>query len=150
MNKLLSLLLVLLFTQSCSFKPMLADKSYNFKFVNIKFEGDRNINQILNQELKDISKGKKEYDIYFKTKKNKEIVSSNAKGDPEKFRLEISLDYNLIFNGDTLVKNSVSKESTYNNINDKFELSQFEKNIIKNLTKELFQTMLMSVTAIDS
>ena len=84
MNKLLSLLLVLLFTQSCSFKPMLADKSYNFKFVNIKFEGDRNINQILNQELKDISKGKKEYDIYFKTKKNKEIVSSNAKGDPEK------------------------------------------------------------------
>ena len=57
MNKLLSLLLVLLFTQSCSFKPMLADKSYNFKFVNIKFEGDRNINQILNQELKDISKG---------------------------------------------------------------------------------------------
>ena len=47
-----------------------------------------------------------------------------------------------------MVKTSVIKETNYNNIDDKFELSQFEENIINNLIEDLFQEILMSVLAL--
>ena len=40
--------------------------------------------------------GNNNFEIYFVTAKNKEVVSSNAKGDPIKFKLKINLESNYL------------------------------------------------------
>ena len=150
MSKIISILLFLVVLVSCSFKPMLANKKYDFRFVNIKFEGDKKVNEIVKQNLIQSGSGKENFDIFFETKKIKEIISSNAKGDPEKFKLEIQFEYQIIKNEEILINKSIRRHTSYNNINDKFELSQFEANVINNITEEIIQEILTSVMAVGS
>ena len=150
MNKLLSIIFTLVILYGCSFKPMLADKKYDFRFIQIKFEGDKKINQSIKQNLVRNSVGNNNFEVYFITTKKKEIISSNAKGDPIKFKIKINLEYKILRNGDVLANNKVIKETNYNNINDKLELSQFEENVLNNLIEDLSQEILMSAVAIES
>ena len=150
MNKILSIIFILIILQGCSFKPMLADKKYDLRFTKIIYVGDKQINKSIKENLINNSVGNNNFEIYFVTAKNKEVVSSNAKGDPIKFKLKINLEYKIIKDEEILVNNSVIKETNYNNIDDKLELSQFEENTINNLIDDLSQEILMSVVAIDS
>ena len=47
---------------------MLANKKYDFRFVNIKFEGDKKVNEIVKQNLIQNGSGKENFDIFFETK----------------------------------------------------------------------------------
>ena len=42
----------------------------------------------------------------------------------------------------------ILKQSTYNNINDKFELLKYEENIIKNLSRKIADDILISITSL--
>ena len=87
-----------------------------------------------------------EYDLYFLTNKEKEIVSSNEKGDPTIFKIEIYLDYTLKKNNIVIFSNTIQKQVTYNNIKDKFELLRYEENILNNLLENISSEILMSIT----
>ena len=92
MNKTFLICLIFLILSSCSYKPILSKKNYDFQFVNINSNGERNINQIIIKNLSKNSKGTKKYDINFTTEKSKEIVSTNEEGDPRIYKLNISLN----------------------------------------------------------
>ena len=51
MNKILSIIFILIILQSCSFKPMLADKKYDFRFTKIIYDGDKQINKSIKENL---------------------------------------------------------------------------------------------------
>ena len=78
----------------------------------------------------------------------KQNISSNRQGDATIFKINIIINYTLIQNDEIILKNKISKQSTYNNINDKFELLRYEENIIKNLSEKSADEMLMSITTI--
>ena len=82
----------------------------------------------------------------FNYKLNGYIVSSNEKGDPVVFKLNIDTLFVLIEGGEIILKNTINKQASYNNISDKFELSQYEENIIKNLAGNISNEILMSIT----
>ena len=63
MNKLLSIIFTLVILYGCSFKPMLADKKYDFRFIEIKFEGDKKINQSIKQNLVRNSVGNNNFEV---------------------------------------------------------------------------------------
>ncbi len=63
MNKTFLICLIFLILSSCSYKPILSKKNYDFQFVNINSNGERNINQIIIKNLSKNSKGTKKYDI---------------------------------------------------------------------------------------
>ena len=77
--------------------------------------------------------------------KKREIVSSNREGDPKIFKIKIELKYNLKENDQIILSREIFKQSTYNNINDKFELLEYEENIIKNLSEKLSDDILISI-----
>ena len=74
---------------------MLATKNFDFKFEKIIYQGDPKINDIIKNDLTRKSNGNKIYSINFTTKKYREILSSNEKGDPTKFKLKIETSYFL-------------------------------------------------------
>ena len=48
-------------------------------------------------------------------------------------------------NDQIVLSNEIFKHSTYNNIKDKFELLEYEENIIKNLSEKLSDDILISI-----
>ena len=131
--------------QSCSYEPILTKKNYNFQFAEIKYEGEKKINREIERNLRNFDKGVLRYDIFFKTKKIKEIISSDSKGDPKIYKIKIYIEYIVSNNGETILENNTNNQFTYNNINDKYELSKYEDNLLKNLSKNISEDILFSL-----
>ena len=96
MNKILLNTLVIFLIiglSGCSYKPIFVEKNYGFEIEKINFEGERNVNRIIESKLKFIkssgNKEKKKYTIEIVSSKNKKIVSKDSKGDPLKFEINI-------------------------------------------------------------
>ena len=148
MNKSLIKGLVFIILCACSYEPILQNKKYDFQFVNIYFEGDSKINNIIKNDLMGRGNGLIKYEIKFKTQKLKEILSSNEKGDPTVYKIQINISYILFEKNKNILENEISKQIIYNNINDKFELSQYEENVINNLANNISSEILMSVNTL--
>ncbi len=151
MNKIIRIFILIFLFSGCAYKPMLIKKDYGFSFDNIETEGNLVINEIMKNYLleRTDNKNPKKFDLYILSKKNKETVSSNKKGDPTIYKLNIIVDYNLKQNGKTIFKNKTLKQTTYNNINDKFELLKYEENIVKNLSERFVEDILISALSLE-
>ncbi len=131
----------------CSYEPILSKKKENFRLNIITMEGDNTINEIIKRNLMDKSSGNKVYIIHLSSIKNKEIVALNEKSDPTSFKLEVVADYKVTEKDVIILKNKISKEVRYNNINDKFELSKYEDGILKNLSEIISSEIILSIRA---
>ena len=145
MNKFLLLIVSIFILSACSYEPILLKKNYDFEFNKIEFSGDKIVNEIIKNRISRVSSGSKKYNIYYKSKIEKSVVSSNEKGDPTIFNLNIDLEYEITDEDKVIIKNKISKQSTYNDIKDKFELSNYEINSIKSLAKKIGDEIMMSL-----
>ena len=145
MNKFLLLIVSIFILSACSYEPILLKKNYDFEFNKIEFSGDKIVNEIIKNSISRVSSGNKKYNIYYNSKIEKSVVSSNEKGDPTIFNLNIDLEYKITDKEKVIIKNKISKQSTYNDIKDKFELSNYEINSIKSLAKKIGDEIMMSL-----
>ena len=148
MNKFL-IIIIFLFISSCAYEPILSKKNYNFEFKNISYEGNKKINNIIRNKLVNKNSSEKKYDIFFQTSKEKITVALDKKSDPTIFKITISLDYEIIKDGEKILSNTLKKHVTYNNIDDKFELSQKEEDILIYLSENLADENLNSVLVLN-
>ena len=147
MGKFYIKFIILLFLYSCSYQPIFNDKQYNFEFKNIYLSGQDHINNLLKKELEKIN-GEKKYDISIFAEKNRIILSSDNKGDPVTFKLIILVKFEIIKNNEKILVEEIRKQTNYNNIKDKFELSKVEENITTNLIKKISEELLISISNI--
>ena len=148
MNKIILIFIALFIISGCSYKPILIDKKNDITFENISSENKSKIDIILKKNLLERSGNSNEnsYDLYFSTKDEKEIVSSNENGDPTVFKIKIVTNYSLSQNDKIIFTNKIVKQVNYNNINDKFELLKYEENILDNLLRNISLEILTSIT----
>ena len=148
MNKILLVFIALFIISSCSYKPILTNKKNDFTLENISSDTESKINVKIKKNLLDRSGNSEnnKYDLNFSTEDEKEIVSSNENGDPTIFKIKIIVNYSLSQDDNIIFKNKIIKQVNYNNINDKFELLEYEKNILNNLLKNISLEILMSIT----
>lgn len=145
MNKFLLLIVSIFILSACSYEPILLKKNYDFEFNKIEFSGDKTVNEIIKNRISRVSSGNKKYNIYYNSKIEKSVVSFNEKGDPTIFNLNIDLEYKITDKNKVIIKNKISKQSNYNDIKDKFELSNYEINSIKRLAKSIGDEIMMSL-----
>lgn len=150
MNKIIIIFLLLTTLLSCSYRPILGDKKYDFQISNINFEGENKLNNIIKKNLKNNVFGNKKYDLFFITNKKKEVVTSNDKGKPLNFRLNVNLEYQIFYDNKKILKSTIVKQEVYENKTDKFELSQDEENILLNLSEELSNDLLMAIVLLNN
>ena len=149
MNNIFKFLAIILLLQSCGYEPVYLNKSYNFKFENITSEGDIKINNSIKKFLKNNTNGDKNYNLYFKTLKRKEIVTSDTKGDPKIYKIIINLEYQVDQSGEKIIDDQINKQITYNSIKDKYELSQYEDNLINNLSDSISKDILFGLKTLN-
>ena len=147
MNKIILIFLTLFVLNGCGYESLLANKTYNFKLETIGFDNENEINSILKTFLNEKNKeqSEKKYNLNFSTNYEKETVSSNEKGDPVNFQINISVNYFLDQGGKVIFTNNINKEVNYNNIDDKFELLKYEENIVNSLLRNIADEILFSI-----
>ena len=148
MSKFFIITIILALLYGCSYEPIFSNKEYDFKFVNINFEGDKKINNNIKSKLTNKTEVGKKFDIFFKSRKEKKIVSSNEKGDPKIFKLKIYVEYILEKDGKKVFDDMIIEQVNYNNMTDKFKLSQRENNIIDDLSNNIASRIIVTVATL--
>ena len=156
MNKTLTkfvLVFMILGLTSCSYSPIFSEKNYNFEINEILLTGEKDINKILREKFNRIRNNqnlkKKEYKLLINSEKERNIVSKNSKGDPLKFELIITVQYEIIFNENLILKKTIEKNNIYNNDSDLFKLEQSEKIIIDNISGNISDNIISSIINLD-
>ena len=152
MNKILTKIILIIFilaSASCSYKPIFSEKNYNFQIDEINLSGDKDINKVINRKLTMIRKSqnsdKKKFSVFINSIKNKKIISNDSKGDPLKFEINILVDYKIFENGKLILEREIEKNNIYNNKSDKFELDRNEKTITNNLSEKISDNIISSI-----
>ena len=129
---------ILLLT-NCGYQPLFVDKdNLLLKFSEISTDGNEEINRKIISTIR-INKTKdlaNSYLLKINSNKEKQIAAKNSSGDVTSYKMMIIINISLINPNDNnkVVKSKEFNTSfTYNNADNKFQLSQDEKNIINNL-----------------
>tara|TARA_B100002051_G_C16365352_1_gene453126 strand:+ start:30 stop:479 length:450 start_codon:yes stop_codon:yes gene_type:complete len=149
MNNFFKFLAMIFLLQSCAYEPVYLNKNYNFKFLEIISDGDVKINNSIKNYLKNNTSGSENYNLYFKSLKKKEIVTYDTKGDPKIYKIIINLQYQVSLNGKKIIEDQIIKGTTYNNIKDKYELTQYENNVINNLSDNISRDILFAIKTLN-
>ncbi len=149
MNRILIILISFFLFSACSYEPVFLNKKYDIEFHKIQYDRDKEINRIIKSILSQRASKNKKYDLFFSSKKEKNTILSNKKGDPTTFEIKIILNFRLMENSESIFSDQINKQFTYNNINDKYELSKYEENVLITLTENIVEDMLLSVSSLD-
>ena len=151
MNKIINYILIFLlfFLSNCAYEPILKNKNYLFSVNVSNINGDKEINSIIINKFGGLKENEKKYDLDLSTKKEKNIISKDSKGDPSIFELLINVKYSVKKDGKTIIENEIKRKTTYNNITDKFELENYEKNIINNISTVISDYIMLSISKIN-
>jgi len=149
MNKIINYtLFFLLLLSSCTYEPILNNKNYGFSINVNKITGDQKINSIIVKNFYNLKGKEKKYNLTISSTKEKNIISKDSKGDPSIYELLININYSVEKDGKILIVNNISRKTTYNNITDKFELENYEKNIINHLSRSISDKIINSISEI--
>jgi len=148
MNKIISYisLFFLISLTSCAYEPILNNDNYKFSININKITGDKKINKIIIYNLNNLKGNNEIYDLSLNSNKKRNIISKDSSGDPLIFRIEINVKYSVEKDGKNIINKEINRKATYNNITDKFELDNYEKNIINNLSISIADMIIGSIS----
>ena len=129
---------------SCGYEPIYSKKqinnNYNFSINTINYTGDNTVNQILKNKLKkNLNKDKKsnKLDLKLNSRVEKIITSKDKKGNPTNFLIKIIINLEIFEYEILKNKTNFQKKFEYDDISNKFNLRQYEKDIKDNLISKL-------------
>ena len=147
------ILLLLLLLSSCGYEAIYSKKNsvnYNFSVSELNFVGDRTVNQKIKEKLNNYAKEKKEKDFILKISSisEKVIISKNTAGDATSFKNSVSINVEALMNNKFKSNFIILESFNYNNISNKFDLKQLEKNIKNNLTEVASDKLIFKLSNI--
>ena len=147
------ILLLLLLLSSCGYEAIYSKKNsvnYNFSVSELNFVGDRTVNLKIKEKLNNYAKEKKEKDFILKISSisEKVIISKNTAGDATSFKNSVSINVEVLMNNKFKSNFIILESFNYNNISNKFDLKQLEKNIKNNLTEVASDKLIFKLSNI--
>ena len=123
---------------NCGYEPLFINKNNSqIQIGEINVVGDEKINRkILSLVgVKETRDSASNYSLTIDSKKKKEIVAKNSAGNATSFKIPINVNISIIdsINKKVLKSKEFNSSFTYNNAENKFQLSQDEKSILNNL-----------------
>ena len=140
------LIILIFFLYSCGYQPLYSKKNINeFSFKEIEYRGDKNINRnIISSTF--IKKDTQNY-LYEKIilENNKKIIetSKDSKGVPESYRMTIDLKIIIIDKEKIIKEKEFSEDFSYKNLDNKFDLSEYEVDVQNNLIKKITEELII-------
>tara|TARA_Y100000816_G_scaffold278500_1_gene249738 strand:+ start:267 stop:737 length:471 start_codon:yes stop_codon:yes gene_type:complete len=154
MTKHIKYFLFFLFLFGCGYTPIYeVNQKINFGLDEITYSGDKKIGRQIEKSLEKFrnNETKNIFNVDFESLKRKEVVTKDKKGDPSSYKLTIEVKLDLT--SKTLNKSferKFIKDSTFDSMDNKFELNQYINNIEKNMILEILQDINMFFSVIEN
>ena len=147
-KKFIYLFIFFLFLQGCGYSPIYSvQNKTNFKFNIVEINGSNKMNDKFNIQIKRFSNdtSNNEIDLKISTFYEKNILSKNKKGEATKFLIKKKINFEVT-NPEYKKNYSFSNDTTINNINDKFELNNYENSIIESFISSKIEEFVLKLS----
>jgi len=148
MKKLL--LVIFIFLYGCGFKPLYSDKEFkNLEFSEITLSGNTSVNRKIINYLK-ISKKNDVLDTLELNSSFENLISSkDSTGKADTYTSTLTVSFRTKRQDDILIYDrKFSKSFTYKNRDNKFELVEYQNEILNNLINEITEEILLSLNSL--
>ena len=135
-----------LFITACGYQPLYINKNSN-SFSKIEFIGDKKIaREILNfASLIENSNSSNKNVIVLNVSENTIATSRDSKGKVTSYKTYITTIVE-IKNNEKVIKNKKFEESfSYNNLDSKYDLSNYRKDVQKNLARKIAEDLIIFI-----
>ena len=150
--KKLKYFIILFFLLSCGYAPIYqSDRNLNLKLDTINYSGDKKLGRSVVKSLQKLRNNKSTniFNLDFVSSKSENVVSKDKKGNISTYKMILVVNFNLKSKDNNKVfSKKFAKETNYNSMNNKFELSQYKLNLERNLTSQILQDINIFLRAI--
>ena len=141
--KNLKYLFILFFLLSCGYTPIYqTDQNSKIRLDIINYSGDKKLGRSITKGIERLKNNKSDniYDLNLIGSKRDSVASKDKKGNISTYKMLIEVDFNLEDKeNNKIFSKKFIKETTYNSMNNKFELSQYKLNLEKNMISQILQ-----------
>lgn len=138
--------LIFFLVVNCSYQPIYSQKDDNkILFDEIEFIGDKNINRKIASlaNLKEDKNNSTSYNLIIDSSKLIETVVKDGAGNSSIYSTKITVNLTLLSDNKKLRNKEFISNFLYNNMDNKFDLSQYQKNIEKNLINKIAEDIII-------
>ena len=140
MKSLISIIILSTILTNCGFKPIYNSKNSNFEIIEILNKNENKNSFAIEKIVMSLSNKDSERKVKLEIDYNISVstILKDSKGNPSKKK--ISIRVNLIVKNESnniLTSKNFNEEFSYNIQSDKFNMSQYEDNITKNLNNKI-------------
>jgi len=149
MIKKLFLVIFIFFLTNCGYEPLYTNKNNSLiEFNSINTAGDEKINKRIISLMRINKKQNNSslYSLLIDSNKKREILAKDTSGDITSYKLSLKVTLSIIdsINKEKVIKfKEFNSSYTYKNAENKFQLSQDEKNIIDNLIESSVKKIII-------
>ena len=146
MTKKITLLLVIFLIWGCGYQPIYLKKNNSEQGIKtIILNGEQKINKTIVSSLgvkedKNLLNG---YSLILKSLKRLDIISKDKNGNPTVYKISIIVNFSLTEKERIIKQKEFVSIFTYNADDNKFNLSQYQKNIELNLINEISEKIFI-------
>ena len=141
--KNLKYLFIFFFLLSCGYTPIYqTDQNSKIRLDIINYSGDKKLGRSITKGIERLKNNKSDniYNLNLIGSKKEGVASKDKKGNISTYKMLIEVDFNLESKeNNKIFSKKFIKETTYNSMNNKFELSQYELNLEKNMISQILQ-----------
>ena len=140
MKSLILIIFLSLILTNCGFNPIYNSKNSNFEIIEIENKNENKnsffIEKIIMSHSNEDAKNKVKIEIDYR--QSISTILKDTKGDPSKKKISIDLILKVKNDRDNVLENqSFNEEFSYDVQSDKFSMTQYEENIVKNLNNKI-------------
>ena len=147
-KKIFILFTLFLFFSGCGYTPIFSKNDVNFSIENIKFFGDKDVEETISQTLsnyKNKPDKEKKISLVITNSKNIIIASKNSKGEAQTNKINVGVNTKIILAENNIIEKNFSKSSIYDVIDRKSEQKLIENKLIENLSGEITQQIILEI-----
>ena len=133
------ILLSLFLLTSCGYQPLYKQVTSGYEFFNLKFEGDQNLGMRILGNL-NIVENNLDDTLNSLTIKSTLLIdetSKDSKGLVQSYRSNLNIEVSIVKNQKVIQSQSFNESFSYNNMNTRFELLDYQKQVEEILIRKI-------------
>ena len=131
MNKIITVLLTVLFLTNCGYTPIYSNKNFDFNIKDITLSTNNLLNSGIKKRLISLSnqESSKIISLNLDVQKKINTLAKDSKGDATRYEMVINIQLKITYDHGQNISNFFEETFNYNVNKNKFELNQYVKEI---------------------
>lgn len=150
MKKIILILLICPLLGCSGYKPLFSTNNFDFHIEEIINVNNDQITRNLKKKVKNYSveNKKKSLTLKINSEKQESVISKDSKGDPLIFEIILKSIIEVIHKNEKISNFTLTESFTYNNQSNKFEMSQYKKNVENELLNKIVENLILNLQSL--